>query len=191
MIRGIIFDCFGVLYGGSLEALCERCPPEKLDDLRDLNKQGDYGFISGEEYVAGLARLLDVPLNVIIDLLRQKHIRNQPLIEFVRTLRPHYKVGLLSNVSSGTIDPLLTPEERAQLFDAEVLSYKESLAKPNPDIFRLMAERLGLPTSECVMIDDLAENCDSAEIAGMQSIQHITNTTTINTLHTLLDQDSA
>ena len=77
------------------------------------------------------------------------------------------------------MDRLFSPDERAELFDVVVLSYEESIAKPNPEIFTLIAERLGVPAGECVMVDDRAENCEGAEIAGMQSVQHTSNESTI------------
>lgn len=186
MIRGIIFDCFGVLYGGSLNALVDLCHAEKVPELRDLNKQSDYGFISGDDYVVGLSELLEMPRERVEEILNEKHVRNQALIDYSQTLRPEYKVGMLSNVSSGTMDYLFSPEQRAELFDAAVLSYEESLAKPNPEIYKLMAARIGLTPEECVMIDDLEANCDGAEIAGMHSIQHIANELTQDKLSSLL-----
>lgn len=189
MIRGIIFDCFGVLYGGSLSALLDMCPPERRIELRDLNKQSDYGFISGDDYVEGLSRVLDKPRSEIENILHAKHIRNQALIDYTQSLRPQYKIGLLSNVSSGTMDYLFPSEQRAELFDAVVLSYEENLAKPNPAVFELMAQRLGLAPGECVMVDDLAENCEGAEVAGMESIQHVRNDLTEQQLAEILARD--
>ncbi len=188
MIRGIIFDCFGVLYGGSLDTLVSMCPPERVQELRDLNKQSDYGYISGDDYVVGLTDILSKSRGEIESILHQKHIRNQALIDYTQTLRPEYRIGLLSNVSSGTMDYLFPPEQRAKLFDAVILSYEEGIAKPNPAIFTMMAERLGLTPDECIMIDDLADNCEGAEIAGMQSIQHRMNDITIESLHKLLQK---
>jgi len=43
MIRAVIFDCFGVLYGGSIEVLMAQCPPDRRAELEDINKQSDYG----------------------------------------------------------------------------------------------------------------------------------------------------
>jgi FMN phosphatase YigB (HAD superfamily) len=186
MIRGIIFDFFGVLYGGSLQSIMSQCPPDRSDELRDLNKQVDYGFISGDDYIMGLAEIFAMPIDELRGLLRQKHVRNQELIDFVATLRPAYKVGLLSNVGSNTLDTLMSKNERNILFDAEVLSFQEHMLKPNSAIFALIAERLGVSPGDCVMIDDLAENCEGAEVAGMQSIQHISNERTKDILYNLL-----
>jgi HAD superfamily hydrolase (TIGR01509 family) len=187
MIRGIVFDCFGVLYGGSLSTIISLCPEERLQDLRDFNKRADYGFIETSDYIAALADLLGRSTEDIEDLLRHKHQRNEDLIEFVRELKRSgmYKIGLLSNVSSGTAEQLFG-DELHTLFDEVVLSYQEHIVKPNPEVFRLMATRLGLQTGECVMIDDIEENCDGAEVAGMQSIWHATNDGTRRSLAVML-----
>lgn len=175
MIRGIIFDCFGVLYGGSISELVSICPPDRVEELRDSNKQSDYGIISGEEYRAAVASILGITYAQVEEILRRKYIRNQSLIDYAQTLRPQYRIGFLSNVASNTMDNLFSPQQRHQLFDAVVLSFEEHIVKPNPAIYKLMAERLGLTPGECVMIDDLSQNCEGAEVAGMESIQYISN----------------
>jgi HAD superfamily hydrolase (TIGR01509 family) len=152
------------------------CPAERLQELRDLNKRADYGFIETSDYIAGIADALGVSSQEVETILRHKHQRNEALIEFVRELKRSgvYKIGLLSNVSSGTVEQLFG-DELQTLFDGVVLSYQEHLVKPNPEVFVLMAARLALPTGDCVMIDDIEENCDGADVAGMQSIWHVTN----------------
>lgn len=186
MIRAIIFDCFGVLYGGSLRALIEQCPPERIEELRDVNKQVDYGFIEHNEYIAGVAAILGKSPSDIEIFLSQKHVRNDQLLHYVVTLKADYKIGLLSNVGLGGIEHLFPFGEREKLFDAVVLSHEEHMTKPHPRIFELAAERLGVAPSECVMIDDLAINCEGAEAIGMQTIQHIRNTLTIQKLEAML-----
>lgn len=175
MIRGIIFDCFGVLYGRAVDAIRELCPDKYQQGLSDLNKQADHGFISGREYIEGIAEIVGRTTGEIREILDERHVRNSELLAYSQSLRDHYKVGLLSNVSSGTLDEIFSPEERSKLFDAVLLSYEEHLVKPNPEVFRIMAQRMGLRPEECVMIDDLEENCEGAEVAGMRSVQHITN----------------
>ena len=51
--------------------------------------------------------------------------------------------------------------------------------KPQPEIFRLGAERVGLPPEECVFVDDLRENCEGAEAVGMTAVLHRGADTTI------------
>ena len=44
------------------------------------------------------------------------------------------------------------------------------MAKPEPAIFVLAAERLGLEPRECVFVDDLDTNVDAARKVGMQAV---------------------
>jgi HAD superfamily hydrolase (TIGR01509 family) len=67
------------------------------------------------------------------------------------------------------IDGLFTPEELESLFDVVVLSSEVGMVKPHPEIYELVAERLGVASGECIMIDDLPTNTAGAEAAGMQS----------------------
>ena len=186
MIRGIIFDCFGVLYEGSLQTLLGLCPAEKVQNLRDLSLRSDYGFISRDEYLGEFASLIGRTVEEVEDIMRQRHIRNKELLQYALNLRSDYKVAMLSNVSDKTIEELFTPDELEEYFDEVVLSYKEHLVKPNPAMFELMAERLGLPASDCIMIDDLETNCEGARAVGMQAVQHVSNKLTVEKITHIL-----
>ncbi len=59
-----------------------------------------------------------------------------------------------------------------ELFDTAVISAEVGLHKPQPEIYRLAAERLVVPPEECVFVDDLRENCAGAEAVGMTAILH-------------------
>jgi putative hydrolase of the HAD superfamily len=59
-----------------------------------------------------------------------------------------------------------------ELFEAVVISGDVGMHKPEPAIYMLGAERLGLQTDECVFVDDLRENCQGAEEVGMTAILH-------------------
>jgi HAD hydrolase, family IA, variant 3 len=191
MIRAVIFDCFGVLYGGSIEVLMASSPPDRRAELEDINKQSDYGYISRQEFITEVALLVEQTPAQIAALLEQAHVRNSELIAMIHALRQRYpaiKVGLLSNVGSDTIERLFTPDELRQLFDAVVLSYAEHVAKPSREAFELAADRLGVSPGQCVMIDDRLDNCSGAEAAGMRAILHIANSRTMAELEELLGE---
>ena len=44
--------------------------------------------------------------------------------------------------------------------------------KPQPEIYLLGGERVGLAPQECVFVDDLRENCEGAEAVGMTAVLH-------------------
>lgn len=188
MIKGIIFDCFGVLYGGSLEYLVSLAPKERHTDVYDINSQKDYGFISYAEYLQQMGDIIGRPPQEIDDIVHKKHVRNEELIAYVASLRSEYKIGLLSNIGDTMIEGLFTKEELDRLFDDVLLSHNVGLAKPNPAIFTLATERLGLSPGECIMIDDIESNCDGAEIAGMYSVRHISNELTREAVQKIVAQ---
>lgn len=188
MIRGIIFDCFGVLYGGSLSLLESLAPEGRRDEVTDVNSQKDYGFISYEEYLEQVGEIIGKTPQEIEAIMRMKHVRNSELVDFIASLRGTCKVAMLSNIGDTMIEQLFPANELDRLFDVVVLSHNEGVAKPNPIIFELTAERLGLKPEECVMIDDIPSNCEGAQIAGMQSIQHITNDGTRVALAKILEK---
>ena len=187
MIKAIIFDCFGVMYGGSLGTLANMAPPEHRQAIYDCNQAKDYGYINYPEYLQQIGELIGIAPEAVDTIMRQHHIANTWLIEYAQELREQYKVALLSNIGDQTMERLFDGKV-GELFDEVVLSYQEGIAKPNPEIFTLTAERLGVTPGECVMIDDLMTNCEGAEVAGMQSILHTDNALTRDKLAALLEQ---
>jgi putative hydrolase of the HAD superfamily len=60
------------------------------------------------------------------------------------------------------------------MFDAVVISGEVGLRKPEPEIFELVLQRIGLRAGECVFIDDMAHNIVAAQQAGLAGIVHRT-----------------
>jgi FMN phosphatase YigB (HAD superfamily) len=58
--------------------------------------------------------------------------------------------------------------------------------KPQPEIYLLAADRLGLAPARCVFVDDLRENCAGAEAVGMTAILHRDPAETIARMEQLL-----
>jgi epoxide hydrolase-like predicted phosphatase len=95
------------------------------------------------------------------------------------------RTGLISNSWGGSgIHYEGTPLQ--ELFDAVVISGDVGMHKPEPEIFVLGAERIGVPPEECVFVDDLRENCAGAEAVGMTAILHRGPDSTLPELEKLL-----
>jgi len=170
MIRGIIFDCFGVLCQGSLDYLVARAAPDVRQAVVDTNHAADRGFIDHVEYVETMAALLATSPDEIREIIRKYHIRVEPMFALARSLKPDYKLALLSNVGGSVIDRLFTADELTHLFDTVVLSGEVGMVKPYPEIYELAASRLSLRPDECIMIDDIPRNVEGAEAVGMKGI---------------------
>ncbi|MDH6111838.1 putative hydrolase of the HAD superfamily [Kitasatospora sp. MAP12-15] len=97
-----------------------------------------------------------------------------PALGAVQTLsRLHQgglRIGLVSNCSSD-VRSMLDSSALAPLLDTTVLSAEAGLMKPDPAIFRLAAERLGVDSSACLYVGDGNDNeLDGAAQAGMAPI---------------------
>jgi putative hydrolase of the HAD superfamily len=91
-------------------------------------------------------------------------------LALVRALRPAYRVSILSNADATLRSRLRDGLAIHDLFDDVVCSAEVGLAKPDPAVYRLAAERLGLPTAACVFVDDLEANVEAARQTGMRGI---------------------
>jgi 2-haloacid dehalogenase len=81
----------------------------------------------------------------------------------------------LTNWSAETIHhlPEVFPEVFA-VFDDVVVSGAEGVAKPDPEIFHILARRLGHPIEGVLYVDDSIRNVDAARTAGMDAV-HFTD----------------
>ena len=173
--KAVIFDCFGVLYIDKRQNMLQSLPPSVAVELHDIFQQGNYGLLSREEYVKAATSLTGQTAEEFVAASAGGYRLNEELIAKVRELKKSYKVGLLSNIGRGWIEDFFNEHQLHDLFDAVVLSGEEGVAKPHPQIYELASERLGVKLSECVMIDDVQENCAGADAVGMKSIYYVSN----------------
>ncbi len=192
VIKAIIFDCFGVLVINRRTAMFQDYP-QLQKEFHDIDLQDNYGYISRDEYNQAIGMLIGLTAHEVEEKYWDGATRNEIAIDFARQLHSggQYKVGLLSNVGRGWLDDFFKPAERHGIFDAEVLSGEVGMIKPAREIYELTAERLGVLPSECVMVDDVVENIDGAERAGMAGIVFVSIDQLKSDLSALLGQDNA
>ena len=80
------------------------------------------------------------------------------------------KVGMLSNGVPEIVARIRADHDLPSLFDAVVISYEVQLAKPEPEIYRIALDRLGVPAFDALFVDDRAENIDAARELGLQTL---------------------
>jgi putative hydrolase of the HAD superfamily len=89
--------------------------------------------------------------------------RSDAVSTITQLKRAGFKIGLLSNCSIEI--PLVWPETLfADLIDSAVFSSRERLKKPDPRIYRLVCDRLGVPPALCLYLAD-GENHELAAAA--------------------------
>ena len=103
MIKAIIFDCFGVFIGNPYKIRVqelEKVDPAKANAVRDINRASDRGFLSREETAAHMAEILGTTPEQLMAEQDRGEVKNEELIQYAKTLRPQYKVAMLSNIGS-------------------------------------------------------------------------------------------
>lgn len=106
------------------------------------------------------------------------------MVELVSRVRAAgVPVALVSNsMGNGGYDAL----DLESVFDVVVLSGQVGMRKPSRSIYRLACARLGIPESECVLVDDLQQNLDGAARLDIAGVLHRTPTQTIEQVSDLL-----
>lgn len=79
------------------------------------------------------------------------------------------RTGLLSNSWGMALYPMA---RLAAHLDVLVISGEVGLRKPDPAIYALACERLGMPAGDIVFVDDMPRNVEAARDAGLQAIMH-------------------
>ena len=95
---------------------------------------------------------------------------NLDLVKLIKKLKKKFKTGLLTNNFPGNIEYYRSAFENYSIFDVAISSHEVGMVKPDPLIFKLMAEKIGCKLSECIFVDDWDKNIDAANKLGMKGI---------------------
>ena len=98
------------------------------------------------------------------------------MVEALRLIKSRFKTGCITNnlpanAIGSASGRLLYLAEVMALFDHVIESAKIGLRKPDPRIYRMMVEALGVDPKHCVYLDDLGVNLKPAREMGMTTIK--------------------
>ena len=94
---------------------------------------------------------------------------NVEVLNVIRWLHGRYRLAVLSNAPAGLTD-WLVEWEILDLFDVVICSGDEGIAKPDPAIFALALERLGVVASEALFVDDTLGHVEAVRALGLHAI---------------------
>jgi putative hydrolase of the HAD superfamily len=196
--RGLVLDFAGVLTSNMVETIDmfearEHILPGRFLKAwasmrgQELYRRLELGEISQDEWNEGFGTLLGIdPGNlmgrVLGDLL--------PAYDVLKVVREARAAGVRTAVLSNSLgrephDPY-GPFDLTGNFDVAVLSSDHGIRKPDPAIFTLVLERLGVPAAACVFADDTEENLVPAMLMGMTVIHALDERETAARLRQLL-----
>ena len=98
------------------------------------------------------------------------------MVEALRRVKAKFKTGCITNnlpanaIGSASGRTLYIAEVMV-LFDHVIESAKIGLRKPDPKIYRMMVEALGVDPKRCIYLDDLGVNLKPAREMGMTTIK--------------------
>jgi putative hydrolase of the HAD superfamily len=187
-LEAVLFDYGGVLRreeGADFDAFAARfgLPPGRLwsafHDIPEY-RASRTGRIDDASYRAAVRRQLAEWIGeeeaarclAEWDVLRAE---DSPIVpemrELIGVLRGRVKVGLLSNAGRGARSRL-EAAGLGDLFDDLLCSGEVGLAKPDPAVYFLAANRLGVRPNACLFVDDMPHNVDGARQVGMRAFHY-------------------
>ena len=193
--RALLVDWGGVLTSdvfAGFKIFCEQegIDPMRVRDLFAADPRGrealvelEIGEIDERQFEVRLAALLELDeerVPGLVDRVFGSIVAEEAIFEALRIARANgIRTGLLSNSWGIERYPHdLLPE----LFDAVVISGQEGVRKPDLVIYEVAIERLGVPASEIVFVDDLPGNLKPARELGMTTVHHTSAANTLDQL---------
>jgi epoxide hydrolase-like predicted phosphatase len=194
---GLLVDFGGVLTTNVFDSFRDFCVAEGLDPgaIKRLFREDpqalalvralETGELGEDEFGERFGELLELEDRAgLVERMFAGLRPDEAMLAALRKARAQgIRTGLVSNsMGAGRYDRASFPE----LFDGVVISGEVGMHKPQPEIFLLAAERTGVEPEECVLVDDLRENCEGAEAVGMTAVLHRGADTTVPELEQLL-----
>ena len=114
---------------------------------------------------------------------------NTPMIELMATLRGEgYRMALLTNNVREWEARWRAMAPIEEIFELVVDSAFVGMRKPDPEIYELTVQRLGVPAEQCLFVDDFEHNCEAAREAGMAAVVYRDAEQAISEIRAALDR---
>ncbi|WP_194896370.1 HAD family hydrolase [Catenulispora pinisilvae] len=179
-IRAIILDIGGVLEHTPDLGTVARWTPEfgagwehRVDPVF---RAGEIGTITLEEVHEQAAAALGVTaarFEAYMDDVWVEYVGtyNAEMADYWRARRAEgYQTAIISNSFVGAREREEEAYRFSELTDLIVYSHEVGVMKPDPAIYELCLDRLGMRPRETVFVDDFEPNCEAARALGMAAV---------------------
>jgi putative hydrolase of the HAD superfamily len=110
------------------------------------------------------------------------------LASFAARLRPRFRTAILSNSVAGARRQEQAKFGFAELVDVIIYSDEAGRAKPDPEVYHLLCNELGVEPAEVVFLDNRPPNVEAACELGIHGVLHERTATSIAAVNALLDR---
>jgi putative hydrolase of the HAD superfamily len=156
--------------GGALRHIAERDGRHPLYEL-------ECGRMTERDFLARLAAQLHEDLGREIEMhsFAERYFAhlepNEAMVAFLRELRARgYRLAMLTNNVREWEERWRSMLPVDELFELVVDSAFVGVRKPDPAIYRLTCDRLGVTPERCLFVDDIEVNCVAARELGMRAV---------------------
>lgn len=198
MIRAVFFDLGGVIVRTEYQAPRERLAERLNMTYEDINhfvfetetsRKASLGQLTTEEHWASVVRRLGRPASetkAIRDDFFAGDVVDRDLLDFIRSLRPRCKTGIISNAWPD-LREYIAKNKFDEAFDALVISAEVGVMKPEAKIFQIALDQLQVGAKEAAFVDDVPANIEAARQLGMQGIVFQSPTQALTELKAILE----
>ncbi|MDX2775794.1 HAD-IA family hydrolase [Streptomyces caniscabiei] len=169
--KAIIFDFFDVFQRDAYKAWLTANDFPNIQEYAAASRLLDKGMLSSSEF---LQRLSDLSgQKVTWESMGVGGAINAEVVAVAAALKERCSTALLSNAPSALLRGILAENDLERLFDQIVISSEVGYAKPDPGIFTIALDRLGVRPRDTVFIDDNSTHTSVAETLGIRGIQFL------------------
>lgn len=171
--RAILFDFFGVICDERYWRWVSVHIPDyekRRDYFQGLADRADRGDVGQAEVYDALGQEAGVEGESIQRAIYQSIRLHKHVLDIIAGLRRSYKTGIVSNADYRELERIIGERHLNRYFDEVVVSSQVKLIKPDPKIFELACQRLGVEPTQALFVDDREENIVGAEDAGMKGV---------------------
>lgn len=181
-LAGVLFDIGGVLERNPRTGWQQKWAARLGLPLSEFERRldpiwsaGEIGTVSLEEVEARTAAALGLDDAGLRDLMSDAWAEylgslNHELARYFAGLRPRYRTGILSNSFVGAREREQAAYGFEDMCDVIVYSHEVGCMKPDPRIYRIACERLGVEPGDAVLLDDVPGHVEGARAAGMRAV---------------------
>lgn len=166
-IKAILFDMVGVLL-----FVKKNFSPITEDEINASNIESLYNHTDDKKLLADIKNKLDlneIELEKALERMPKKFEKFEALWKILPKLKEKYDLAVINNGNA------LAMKYWRQDFDFSIFNFfinsaQEGMKKPDPRIYLLTCQKLGVNPQNCLFMDDTFENIETAKTLGMTTI---------------------
>jgi glucose-1-phosphatase len=180
MIRMVIFDLGGVFVRVNTERtvrrLRTRCAESTEDEIVNILFRSEIadayerGIIDSSEFIESVRRRIPIDISDedFRDAWQEIFTLTRPMADLLPEFSRRWRLGMISNTNAMHIERIRMDYDLFRFFSPRVFSHEVGLLKPDESIYRVAIEKAGIPAEECVLVDDMPGNVETAVRVGMK-----------------------